>query len=122
MVADTLKQGLSNISNAPLKPQQRLYIASCHLVPKLLHQLTLTLSSFKYLKWLNRTMRSAVRSWLKLPKDTSTAFFHAKVVDGGLSLPLLEHEILLLKQARAARMADSMDPVVRAMLETPAAR
>ena len=75
-VTDTLKQGLSNISKAPLKPQQRLYIASCHLVPKLLHQLTLTPSS-KYLKWLDPTMRSAVRSWLKLPKDTSTTFFHA---------------------------------------------
>jgi len=67
-------------------------------------------------------MRSAVSTWLKLPKDTSTAFFHAKVVDGGLSLPLLEHEILLLKQARAARMADSTERVVHAMLETVAAR
>ena len=121
-VPDTLKQGLSNISKAPLKPQQRLYAANCHLVPKLLHQLTLTPSSAKYLKWLDLTMRSAVRSWLKLPKDTSTTFFHAKAVDSGLNLPLLEHEIPLLNQARAARMADSTNPVVRAMLETPAAR
>ena len=67
-------------------------------------------------------MRSAVRCWLKLPKDTSIAFFHAKAVDGGLSLPLLEHEIPLMKQARTARMAMSPDPVVRAMLETPTAR
>ena len=66
-------------------------------------------------------MRSAVRSWLKLPKDTSIAFFHAKAVDSGLSLPLSEHEILLMKQARTARMAMSLDLVVRAMLETPAA-
>ena len=66
-------------------------------------------------------MQSAVRSWLKLPKDTSIAFFHAKAVDGGLSLPLLEHEIPLMKQARTARMAMSPNPVVRAMLETPAA-
>ena len=121
-VADTLKQGLSNISKAPLKTQQRLYTANCHLVPKLLHQLSLTPSSAKYLKWLDLTMRSAVRSWLKLPKDTSTTFFHAKAVDGGLNLPLLEHEIPLLNQARAARMADSTNPVVRAMLETPVAR
>ena len=78
-VADTLKQGLSNISKAPLKPQQRLYIASCHMVPKLLHQLTRTPSSSKYLKCLDRTMRSAVGSWLKLPKDTSTTVFHALV-------------------------------------------
>ena len=67
-------------------------------------------------------MQSAVRSWLKLPKDTSIAYLHAKVVDGGLGLPLLEHEIPLMKRARTARMALSLDPVVRAMLETPAAR
>ena len=67
-------------------------------------------------------MRSAVRSWLKLPKDTSIAFFHTKAVHSGLSLPLLEHEIPLMKQARTARMALSPDPVVCAMLETPAAR
>ena len=121
-VPNTLKQGLSNISKAPLKPQQRLNTANCHLVPKLLHQLTLTPSSAKYLKRLDLTMRSAVRSWLKLPKDTSTTFFHAKAVDSGLNLPLLEHEIPLLNQAKAARMADSTNPVVRAMLETPAAR
>ena len=52
-IADMLKQGLSNISKAPLKPQQRLYTASCHLVPKLLHQLIPTPSSAKYLKWLD---------------------------------------------------------------------
>ena len=67
-------------------------------------------------------MRSAVRSWLKLPKDTSIAYLHAMAVDGGLNLPLLEHEIPLMKRARTARMAMSPDPVVRAMLETPAAR
>ena len=82
-VAKTLEDGLSNISAAPLKPQQRLYIASCHLLPSLYHQLTLSPTSDKYLKWLDRTMRAAVRSWLKLPHDTVTAFFHSSAVDGG---------------------------------------
>ena len=104
-VAEPLRQGLSNISKAPLKLQQRLYIASCHLVLKILHQLSLTPSTFKYLRWLDRQTRSAVRSWLKLQKDTSIAFLHARAVDGGLRLPLLEHEIPLMKRARTARMA-----------------
>ena len=52
-VPETPKQGLSNISKAPLKPQQRLYIVSCHLVPMILHQLTLTTSSSKYFQWLD---------------------------------------------------------------------
>ena len=63
----------------------------------------------------------AVRNYLKLLKDTRTTYFHAKVVDSGLSIPLLQHEISLLKRFRTARMAESQDPVTRAMLNVPAA-
>ena len=66
-------------------------------------------------------MRSAVRSWLKLPKDTPTAYFHARAVDGGLNIPTLEHAIPLANQSRIARMAESHDPVISAMVNTPAA-
>ena len=48
-VAKMLEDGLLNILAAPLKPQQRLYIASCHLLPSLYHQLTLSPTSDKYL-------------------------------------------------------------------------
>ena len=120
-VAEIVQEGLNNISAAPLTPQQRLYIASCHLIPKLQHQLSLTSPSAKYFKWLDRTVRSAVRSWLKLPKDTPTAYFHARAVDGGLSIPTLEHAIPLARQSRIARIAESQDPVISAMINTPAA-
>ena len=63
-VASMLRDGLVSISSAPLKPQQRLYIATYHLLPKCHHQLALTPSSAKYLRWLDRTVRSALRSWL----------------------------------------------------------
>ena len=106
-VAEILQGGLNNISAAPLKLQQRLYIASCHLIPKLQHQLTLTSSSAKYLKWLHSTVQSAVRSWLKLPRDTPTAYFHAREVAGGLNIPTLEHAIPLAKQSRIACMVES---------------
>ena len=76
-VASMLRDGLASISSAPLKPQQRLYIATYH-------QLALSPSLAKYLRWLDRTVRSALRSWLKLPKDTPVPFFHAPVVEGGL--------------------------------------
>ena len=120
-VAEILQEGLNNISAAQLKPQQRLYIASCHLIPKLQHQLTRTSSSAKYLKWLNWTTRSAVRSCLKLMKDTPTAYFHARAVDGGLNIPTLENAIPLARQSWIARMAESQDPVISLMVNTPPA-
>ena len=83
-VASMLRDSLASISSAPLKPQQRLYIATYHLLPKCHHQLALSPSLAKYLRWLDRTVRSALRSWLKLPKDTPVPFFHTPVVEGGL--------------------------------------
>ena len=76
-VATMLRDGLASILSAPLKPQQRLYIATYHLLPKCHHQLALSPSSAKYLRWLDWTVRSAFRSWLKLLKDTPVPFFHA---------------------------------------------
>ena len=40
-VKPTLDQGLQNLSQAPLKPQQCLYLLSTYLLPKLYHQLIL---------------------------------------------------------------------------------
>ena len=85
-VTKNLKDVLLNISAAPPKTQQRLYIARCHLLPSLYHHLSPT--SYK---WLDQTTRAAVRSWLKLPHATVTPYFHSTAVDGGLGLPLLAH-------------------------------
>ena len=124
-MATMLRDGLASISSAPLKPQQRLYIAMYHLVPKCHHQLALSPSSAKYLRWLDRTvrsaLRSALRSWLKLPKDTPVPFFYAPVVEGGLGVPLHEHVVPLMRAKRLARLDETPDPVIAAMLKVVSA-
>lgn len=47
-VAGKLRVGLENISSAPLKPQQRLYMLKTNLVPAMYHQLVLATSTKKY--------------------------------------------------------------------------
>ena len=47
-VADRLNCGLDNISAAPLKPQQRLFILKIHLIPALYHQLVLAGTTKKF--------------------------------------------------------------------------
>ena len=61
-VVDLLRDGLASISSAPLKPQQRLYIATFQLLPKCHHQLVLSPSSAKYLRWLDWTVQAALCS------------------------------------------------------------
>ena len=65
-IAGKLTEGLENLSRAPLKPQQWLFFLNTNLIPSLYHQLVLTATSKKYLKWLDRSIRAAVRSWLRL--------------------------------------------------------
>ena len=96
-MAGKLNEGLGNISQAPLRPQQRFYILNTNLVPALYDQLVLTSITKKYLKWLDRSVKAAVRSWLKLPCDMPKAFSHAKIFDGGLTIVTLEHQVPLMK-------------------------
>ena len=53
--ANKLQRGLSHLSAAPLKPQQRLYILKHHLLPALYHELVLTPCPDKYMNWLDDT-------------------------------------------------------------------
>ena len=120
-IAGKLNEGLGNITSTPLKPQQRLFILNTNLIPALYHQLVLTATSKKYLKWLDRSIRAAVRSWLKLPHDTPKAYFHAKIFDGGLGIVTLELQVPLMKIKRIDRLWASNDLVIRSMLSTDGA-
>ena len=111
-IAGKLTEGLRNISLAPLKPQQRMFILNNNLIPSLYHQLVLTANSKKYLSWLDRSVRAAVRSWLRLLHDTPKAYFHAKIFDGGLGIVTLEHQVPLMKIKRINRLWASNDPVI----------
>lgn len=61
-----LKQTLTNISKAPLQPQQRLFILREYLIPKVKHQLTPSDFYKKSLKHLQFFIRSSVKAWLKM--------------------------------------------------------
>ena len=94
-VAEKLQMKLNNLSRAPLKPQQLMYILRRHVIPSMYHQLVLTDCTKKLLTFLDIKIRGAVRRWLKLPKDTSNFFIHAPVVEGGLGMPFWKMLFLL---------------------------
>ena len=96
-----------------------MYCLNHHLISAFYHQLTLAPCTDKYLGWIDKSIRSAIRSWLKLPKDTPTAFFHAEIVNGGLGVPLFSQTIPLLKHKLIANLCRSEDPVIQAILAMP---
>ncbi|KAL7300075.1 hypothetical protein TKK_0007085 [Trichogramma kaykai] len=109
----TLVRELANIASAPLKPQQRLKILRCFLVPRFYHQLVLSRCHLQTLKSLDRQVRAAVRKWLRLPKDVPIGYFHARCLDGGLGIPSFRTAIPALVHSRLSDMAESSCAAVR---------
>ena len=116
---DALKVGVSRLSKAPLKPQQRMFILRTNLIRSLLHKAVLGRMSRGTLVYMDRVSRAAVRGWLRLPRDTPVAFFHAESRDGGLAVHILRYIIPILRRKRMSRMFTSEDSVVRSVTELP---
>ena len=119
-VTRKLEEGIRQLSKAPLKPQQRLFILRVHLLPSLYHELVLSSYYKKLLQYLDRRSREAVRRWLHLPHDVPQPFFHARAVDGGLGIPELQVQIPLMRRARVEslfnRASWTYDPVLSAVI------
>ncbi|CAG4941104.1 unnamed protein product [Parnassius apollo] len=114
MLEHDIKVALTNISKAPLKPQQRLEIVRGHLIPRFLHGLVLGNISDDRLNMLDVQIRGAVRNWLRLPKDVPVGYFHADIKDGGLAIPSLRATVPDLILKRFGRLDSSSWPVAQA--------
>ena len=116
--AHELQKYLDNLSRAPLKPQQRLYILKRHVIPALYHQLVLFDCSKRLLTFLDVKIRGAVKRWLKMPMDTNDFFIHAPVIEGGLGVAVLKNAITLMQKSRLEKLLGSSDPAVAAVAGT----
>ncbi|CAB4020586.1 reverse transcriptase [Paramuricea clavata] len=109
--ANKQQKYLDNLSRAPLKPQQRLYILKQHVIPALYHPAGL-------LTFLDAKIRGAVKRWLKLPENKNDFFIHAPVIEGGLGVAVLKNAILLMWKSRLEKLLGSSDPAVAAVAGT----
>ena len=73
-------------------------------MPSLVHYLTFNSISLKSLSASDTKIRSAVRQWLRLPKDTPVAFFHAGVKAGGLEILQLRKWAPIIRINRMSAM------------------
>ena len=113
---EDLLQRLSNIRRAPLKPHQRMVILRKFLIPSFLHGLVSAPVGDGWLRWLDTTLRANVRWWLKLPKDTLVAFFHAGIGDGGLAVPSLWYSVPVMRKKRLEAVYSVTDPLFTALV------
>jgi len=116
-IGQILAEGLNNLSRAPLKPQQRLFLLKVFLISKVQNQIAFTEVSGKKLKDLDIRVRKAVRGWIFLPHDTPLPYFHAAIRAGGLGIVELRFLIPCIGRSRLESLRKSKDPVIISMLE-----
>ena len=119
-VTQVLDKNLSYLTTAPLKPQQRLYTLTNHLLPGLFYPLTFMSTSKNFLRSLDIRIRAACRKWLKIPKDVPVPFFHTILKLGGLGVAQLQHTIPLLKTARLTTFVNKNDTISEAIISNNA--
>ena len=105
-----LTSKLISISKALLKPQQKLDILKSYLLPSVLHRLTFSNIYLNTLKTMDRSIRSFVRRWLRLPKYTSLGVFYAPCSIGGLAITrlFLTIPVMRLKRVNSTRGNDDL--------------
>ncbi len=112
-----LEKMLHEITTAPLKPYQRLEILKVFLVPRLVHELVLGGAHRNTLLKIDKMVRTAVRKWLRLPKDTPLAYLYSPFQAGGLDIPSISTTIPIWQWSRSMKLLSSPNPIERALTE-----
>lgn len=113
---------LAEVKAAPLKPYQRLAVLRDFLIPGLIHGLVLGDAHRNTLRRMDRLIRSSVRAWLRLPKDTSLGLLHSSAKQGGLNIPCLESSIPIAQKSRFKKLLMNADSLIQAVTYTKAFR
>lgn len=117
--ASNLKQMLERLRRAALRPWQKLFMLNRHLIPRLIHCSQTSNITAGKLDYFDRLIRIFVKATPHLPVTTPTAFLHAKIRDGGLSVPCLRHQIGVIYRRRLQRVSLQSDPDFYAAFQTP---
>ena len=120
---ELLQEWLQRVKKASLKPQEKLYVIRVHLIPKLIHALSMGTLLRKDLSAMDKMIRHSLRGksgMLHLPKTIPVAFFYAPVKDGGLGLMRLRHSIPSIVLHRFGRLLESGCRIVRCAGRKPA--
>jgi len=104
------------VTVAPLKPQQRLRILKYYLLPRFMHGLVLGRVTYGRLRAVDRSVRAAVRGWMRLPRDVPLGYFYAAVEQGGFGIMALETRIPELVRSRLDSLACSPARVATAVV------
>lgn len=117
-VLPALREKISRLISSALLPQHKCHALRTIVIPGLYHELSLGDWGPRFLTNVDRVIRKAIRRILHLPKDTPVSFFHSRHCSGGLSIPEIRSNVLLLRQKRLEACTDTDDPLLRMLVKS----
>uniref|UniRef100_A0A8C7Y900 Reverse transcriptase domain-containing protein n=1 Tax=Oryzias sinensis TaxID=183150 RepID=A0A8C7Y900_9TELE len=111
----TVRLWIERISEAPLKPSQRMKVLNSFALPRIIYQADLGKVTVTKLAQIDGIVRKAVKKWLHLSPSTCNGLLYSRNRDGGLGLLKLERLIPSVRTKRIYRMSRSPDIWTRRM-------
>uniref|UniRef100_UPI003D81C635 R2 retrotransposon protein n=1 Tax=Platysternon megacephalum TaxID=55544 RepID=UPI003D81C635 len=113
VLAEKLTIWLKRLTEAPLKPSQKLTMLNIYTIPRIIYLADHTDTKKTLLSSLDDNIRTVVKGWLHLPPDTCNGFIYTKTRDGGLGVTRLASLIPSIQARRLHRIATSEDETIR---------
>ena len=102
---------------AKLKPKQKLVLLNHYALARLNYPLTQDTYPMCILRSLDQVVRTAVKSWVKLPECSPTAMFYLSRSEGGLGLPEFSKSVPAQRINALSGICRSLDFKIRRMTE-----
>ena len=103
------------ISQARLRPSQRLEIFCTYAIPRVFYKAINCTFRSTCMRQVDLTIRRYVKAWLHLSPGTADGLLYSRCKDGGLGIPCLGRIIPRCKLRRIFSLYHSADPVVSGM-------
>lgn len=100
---------LGCISNAPLKPSQKVHLLQTYALPRVLYEADKGMVGNGALIKADNLIRSQVKEWLHLDPSTADGLIYARTRDGGLGIPRLQRNIPMTQLRRILGLKASED-------------
>lgn len=116
-IKSQVKEMLRKISEAPLKPTQKLDILRSYAIPRIVYVADHSMIPKSSLDECDREIRTCVRSWFHLHPSVVNGLLYCAYEDGGLGIQRLGTTIPAIQARRQIKLLSSEDPVTRSVTE-----
>lgn len=114
-----LQTQLDRISKSGLGPAQKLNLVKTYLLPRYIDKLQSPTISLKALKGFDRTIRIAVRKFLRLNRTCADAYIHAPTREGGLGVMTMVMHVPAILRRRLTKLMISATQTTADILSLP---